>query len=288
MVKGKIYHCLKCNGTVVVEYDGGAMLTQVGENNIYQYYHLEDKYGSNKGANPNSEGVYIHEEAICEECVDKSRVLGETFLSSLEEIKRIPKLLRVKEKIHKIFSSNLDNINADWVISIDSLAFNKTLKEKNFMAKTVPRKRQNIIDNYLISIGDQLISKVLVLPDVDEYITKTASEADKIFAGHFLIIKDTVEKYDNQFYTAKDVSSQENLNDYICTEQTTRIPVSSTPKRLHYYGTSINVDAIAELKNRIQTIADINNFVEDKDYVRSIARGLRDILLKELENNKLI
>ncbi|MBE7549239.1 MAG: hypothetical protein HS127_19605 [Planctomycetia bacterium] len=35
-IRGKMYHCLKCSEIVKVEYKGGACLTQIGDNRLYE------------------------------------------------------------------------------------------------------------------------------------------------------------------------------------------------------------------------------------------------------------
>lgn len=74
-IRGNIYHCLKCPEIVTVEYEGGACLTQIGDNRVCAQMALMQRYGQPK-ANPDSEGYFLHEEAICEPCFKKRYMKG--------------------------------------------------------------------------------------------------------------------------------------------------------------------------------------------------------------------
>ncbi len=66
-VPGKLYHCVKCNEEIKIECEGGACLTQIGDNRVYEQITLTQRYGQ-PAANPDSEGYYLHDEVICEPC----------------------------------------------------------------------------------------------------------------------------------------------------------------------------------------------------------------------------
>ena len=36
LLRGKMYHCAGCSLTVPTEYEGGPMLTQIGDMNVYE------------------------------------------------------------------------------------------------------------------------------------------------------------------------------------------------------------------------------------------------------------
>ncbi|WKZ16287.1 MAG: hypothetical protein QY317_03070 [Candidatus Jettenia caeni] len=70
-IRGKIYHCLKCPESITIEYEGGARLTQIGDNRVYEQMALTQRYGQ-PSANPEREGYYLHKEAMCETCFKNS------------------------------------------------------------------------------------------------------------------------------------------------------------------------------------------------------------------------
>ena len=248
-IRGKIYHCLKCTEIITVKYEGGACLTQIGDNRIYEQTAQTKKYGQ-PTANPDSEGWYLHDEIICKTCFQKRYMKGGQYDVAMNMEALCNRLMGIKdthaENVGKATESAFDN----WLMNIspgnlrklNTSAFDKTIGLKIFKLRY---KRKDLIEQFVSGAKDAIITFIYRQVDGDtclqDAIRQYASEARPIIDSIRKLLAGLKGKFffKGKIFMVRRINQPENLNDYVRYEMTTRSPVASTPDITVFYQTNI-------------------------------------------------
>ena len=211
-IRGKIYHCLKCPEIIKVEYEGGACLTQIGDDRGYEQMALTQRYGQ-PTANPDAEGYYLHDEVICEACFKKRYMKGGQHNIAMNMEDLCNRLSEIKDKhaenvgkaAESAFNNWLENISPGNFREINTSAFDKTIGLKIF---TLRGKRRDLIGQFVSSAKDSIISfiydQVNSNTHLRDVIKQYASEAQPIIESLAQGLNRTIcfqrQRFNNFFY----------------------------------------------------------------------------------------
>ncbi|KXK32965.1 MAG: hypothetical protein UZ01_00387 [Candidatus Brocadia sinica] len=252
-IRGKIYHCLKCPEIIKVEYEGGACLTQIGDDRVYEQMALTQRYGQ-PTANPDVEGYYLHDEVICETCFKERYIKGGQYEVAMHMEALCNRLSGIKDKhaenirkaTESAFNNWLENISPGNFREINTSAFDKTIGLKIF---TLRGKRRDLIGQFVSSAKDSIIffiyNQVNSDTSLQEVIGQYALEIQPVIEN----IKKLLADLKGKIFMAHRINKPENLNDYVRYEMTTRTPVESTPDTTVFYATDINKHEITGFLN---------------------------------------
>ncbi|WP_347275453.1 hypothetical protein [Candidatus Kuenenia sp.] len=258
-IRGNMYHCLKCSEIVKVEYEGGACLTQIGDNRIYKQTALTKRYGQ-PTANPDAEGYYLHNEIFCEPCFKKRYMKGGQYDVAMNMGALCNRLLGIKDKhtenigkaTESAFNNWLENVSPGNLREINTPAFDKTIGLKIFKLRN---KRKDLIEQFVSSAKDSIITIIYNLVNRDPYlqdaIRQYASEAQPIIDSIRKLLLNLKGKFflKGKIFRVRSINQPENLNDYVRYEMTTRSPVASTPDITVFYQTNMRKKDITGFLN---------------------------------------
>lgn len=258
-IQGNMYHCLKCSEIVTVEYEGGACLTQIGDNRIYEQTALTKRY-SQPTANPDAEGYYLHNEIICEPCFKKRYMKDGQYDVAMNMETLCNRLLEIKDKhtvnvgkaAESAFDNWLENISPSNLREIDTSAFDKTIGLKIFKLRN---KRKYLIEQFVSSAKDSIITfihnQINRDPCLQDAIRQYASEAQPIIDSIRRLLANLKRKFflKGEIFRVRRINQPENLNDYVRYEMTTRSPVASTPDITVFYQTNMRKKDITGFLN---------------------------------------
>lgn len=277
---GKMYHCLNCNSITKVNYEGGALDTQIGDFSVIFQMDLYQKYGNGK-LNPETQGFYLHEEGYCQKCCEKSIDINES-----ETINKIYGYMDKISEFREVFDKRIENLQQnifeEWLTKVDlayckkispdtyrntmeNRDFEKIKKKliKKFVNKNRPLLEQDIIKELTTKTNELLKSNSVDLSlDLskmeDELVELIKAEIKKLTRSDFLNLDTPVE-----YFHQKNIYDPENLNDYICSEMTVRKPI--IPKQ---YNTLIdgNLNFIAVLFDFIKSYNSFLNMYKINTY----------------------
>ncbi|MBE7547032.1 MAG: hypothetical protein HS127_07860 [Planctomycetia bacterium] len=271
-IRGKMYHCLKCSEIVKVEYKGGACLTQIGDNRLYEQTALTKRYGQ-PTANPNTEGYYLHNEIICEPCFKKRYMKSGQHDVAMNMEALCNRLSGIKDKYAEnvgrateaAFNNWLENISHGNLREISTSAFDKTIGLKIFKLRN---KRKDLVGQFVSSAKDSIIASILNQinsdPCLRDATRQYASEAQPIVDSIRKLLTNLKGKFfhKGEIFRVHRINLPENLNDYVLYEMTTRTPATSTPDITVFYQTNMRKKDITEFLNS----CDSSNQVEmDED-----------------------
>lgn len=240
VIRGKAYHCNSCEKEVKVEYEGGAQLTQIGDEYVKIQKELNSKYNP-KGYNGEGEGYYFHIEGlICQDCFDENhRISGDINLlqenSPMDDISDIIDLY--KDNLDNLIEDILPDILMD--IDLKDLRYLNEKKYDNMVNSDffkVLAKREQFIEDFVFEYSDQInefiMEKIREHEEVLELNHKYREETGKI-KNFLLELNDKVSK---GFFQERDVNEVDILNPYLANDNTTRYPVKSELEYKFYSG----------------------------------------------------
>ena len=67
LVAGKIFVCQKCQKLITIEYEGGALLTQIGDENVMQQSEYS-QHMKQPNSNPDEQGHFLYDIGLCTSC----------------------------------------------------------------------------------------------------------------------------------------------------------------------------------------------------------------------------
>lgn len=242
LIYGKMYHCLNCNSIIKINYEEGALNTQIGDFSVMFQMDLYQKYG-NANLDPETQGFYLHEEGYCQKCCEKSIDINES-----ETINKIYAYMDKISKLRDIFDKRIENLHQkifeEWLTKVDlayckkispdtyrntieNRDFEKIKKKliKKFVNKNRPLLEVDIINELTTKTKELLKSNSVDLSiDLskmeDELVELIKIEIKKLTRSDFLNLDSPVE-----YFHQKNIYDPENLNDYICSEMTVRKPI---------------------------------------------------------------
>jgi hypothetical protein len=257
LVTGKIYQCTNCGNHIQVEYENGAVMTQVSDEVCFQQSEMLDEF-EQPNANPDTDGYYLQEKVTCEECYIKSGFNesdGGRLMALFDEVDKAANLI-VGQVLAKFGNMTQEDMKDIFAIYANRAASEKMTKEdlKDFYAKdaykdldstiTLPSRKQEILNVVLQRLhkwGDCFYRYLpkRIAAELNELSKPRPDAKLKEFALQLKPDHLTV-------FIPKPIWEAENTNPYIQYEHTVRVPLSSTPKQFVYFEGNANLD---EIKN---------------------------------------
>lgn len=231
VIRGKAYHCNTCEKEVKVEYQGGAQLTQIGDEYFQMQQELNKKY-NNEAYEGDKEGYYFHIEGlICQECFDKSfRVKGDSNI--LKEQNHVADIGEIIDTYKEEIDNMVDDILPDILSSIEFENL-RYVNEENYdeavtsKAFQVPSKRAKLIEEFIDEnseeVNDHIITKLRGHRDVMDLNNRYKEEVLEIRRSLLKLHEEMKEG----FFQEHSVNEVDNLNPYLVNENTTKYPVES-------------------------------------------------------------
>ncbi len=262
-VCGKLYHCIKCADTVSVEYEGGVRLTQIGDNRVYEQMALTQRYGQ-PATNPDSEGYYLHEEALCEGCFEKfhnqkgQRKYFEEIMSLCDQLSEIGEIYsdNISKARETAITNWLNNISMDECRKINETVFRNTIGQKIFGLRG---KRKDLIAQFVRDGRDSILSHIDSVIKHDESLQHQMRQYTAEIQPVTECILALTKNLKGNIFLAKRINQPENLNDFVRYELTERTPVPSTPDKTFFYETTLNKKKHRKISKILRTCRSIRN-----------------------------
>lgn len=245
LVRGKKFICNKCGKVTLVEYQGGALMTQIGDIEIMKQEHIAKELGENQNG---ENGYYLYDIGICENCY-KTKI-NKSIQNRCERVDALLQELQENlELLEKTFYENLPKVR-------DIIKWNEMAKELEIDTDSLIDRRENKskkrtpLKTYIHNNADKLtyyiVKKTFEIPEVENftanYLNKKnaiISEIDKLFR------KDSFFRFNNICYYFKDTTKAENLNSHFLADTTIRVPRDDSPSEKFYFEYEINIESIA-------------------------------------------
>lgn len=237
-----MYHCLNCNSIIKINYEGGALNTQIGDFSVIFQMSLYEKYG-NGNLNPETQGFYLHEEGYCQKCCEKSMDINESetinkiyaYMDKISELRDIFDK-RIKTLHQEIFEEWLTKVDLAYCQKISPDTYRNTIENRDFeqikkkLVKKFVNKNRPLIEVDIINELTTKTNELLKSNSVDLYTDLTKMEDELVELIKIEIKKLTRIDFFNldipvEYFHQKNIYESENLNDYICSEMTIRKPI---------------------------------------------------------------
>lgn len=215
LVAGKVYHCKKCGECVQVEYESGAELTQVSDVVIDQQSEMLDEFAQ-PNADPDLEGYYLQEKITCEECyatLSPDNSDAEQLVSLLAEVDAA-----IKQVVDHV-SASLENPTHDDVLELLGKSVFEELSARSMLPARRQRRLTEVFQKWYCL--DKFLSN-RVKAEIEKLPQPLPSVRLKEFAVQLRKKYLTV-------YVQKEIWVAENINPYIQSEHTVRVPTLNTP-----------------------------------------------------------
>ena len=242
-VCGKIYICSECEGHTQVLYDGGAQITQIGDDNIAELLNISEEIGQ-PNTDPDNDGYFLFDIIICSNCYEE---INHETRKTMENIhSRTNHLISERAELVNTLSDDFIEINAN---NIESMDINSVCEIFPDITSEIgdkrdsPKKQKGKINKFVRSDKNKNIVKKAIL----EKIFRKPSTND-IISSYNTQVEDYIEfmsqlNSDVLFYVHKrNIRDSENLNNYIQSPETTRNPSSDTKSMEVFNLNSIEVE----------------------------------------------
>lgn len=240
-LRGKMYHCIKCGTSLVVEYKGGAYDTQIGDASVFEQWFLHKKY-MNESYNPEKDGYYYHVELFCEDCLKSSNHMNEeVILIEKDEIYHPYSLLDLNERFIKTIEPIIADVAQRYVNlftkelckSINQHVYDITVGSESF---SIPDKKPELVDLYVYKAKLYIIQNFYEFLSQDGEYNKKIETYKRRAAPHEAYAKKLIDEGKKQYFYSVDLNASENLNPIICYDLTLRSPEKVVSKCKFYSG----------------------------------------------------
>jgi len=240
MVSGKIYHCTECENCVIINYEGGAQQTFIGDMEIWRQSALSDRYESLlsklKRLICGSYEHYLHEEAICESCYKKKefpdRAIEEfnALFSSLGSISSIiselVEFINARKKV--IIAGYCSSLEFKKVREIDEAAFDEAFGD-------LKKPFRKVVNSFITSAAPSIRSFFLNLIMLDHEVQLAYATATSRVSEHFSAALSMSHLCGKPYYSFTNIYSPENLHYLLMTDQSVRSPETVSDKPIYFY-----------------------------------------------------
>ncbi len=239
-VAGKIYYCLQCKSTTRICFEGGPKFTQIGDLNIFEQMEISQKLGQ-PNSDPDREGYYLYDLVLCEKCYQQYlQKNGEKEKVIQPLVREFYKLINERHLLIKSLVPEINDMVAKQIHSFTIEELDKLLEErfdKDFGDKyALPGKKKGKFNQlYTQSIRHKAIPYFLKKALADEKIDKAVSSYLKMVETAWLEPTQQFRDEVVQTYIPFAISSAENLNNYVYSEATVRVPDATTPDLTFYH-----------------------------------------------------
>lgn len=251
-ISGKRFLCVNCEWTILVEFDGGALMTQIGDHNILAQVEQYKKLDMQPNPDPMKNGFYLYDRTLCPNCYAEYKRNNALFVEENE------KLLEIINELSQQKDVELKSIKSDvdFDRTIDKLINEISIREIDniigFSSLSSLDKHQTVLKNIkhlkkIIKEKRGLIDEKFAKYCLDScMIHERVKQFNKLVAGD-----DLLSKYQGKriIFIPKQIKQPENLNNYVQTDYTVRTPKSDTPSMSVYYKYEIELQ---EIRYRLQ------------------------------------
>lgn len=239
IVSGKTFICQICENSLRVEYEGGPLMTQIGDFEVMQQQDIARELGDQN----ENDGFYLYDFGICASCYEKEvdKSLKE---KSVQINELLTKLNNLSALLEEAFVKTLPKVES-------SITWNKIVEDFNLADDILVDNRQNkgkrntplkkFIRNYSDDLESYIIKKVLKTPEL-ESLVKHYKEQFKLIMSNI----DKLIKKNNLLYFGKMTNDAENLNPYILTDTSVRTPIDESPSEMFYYKSQLDIELVRE------------------------------------------
>ena len=107
-------------------YRGGARDTQVGDEVIFELDDFNDTHGQ-PNKTPEHDGYYLHDEIVCDKCIDKVKDCSEKIKVFRKSFKSTDVLMNFSEKYEDFIEEKAKKIIDNWVnrLNLNDIRFDK-------------------------------------------------------------------------------------------------------------------------------------------------------------------
>lgn len=253
LVVGKVYHCAECGSSLQVEYEGGAVMTQVSDMVIEEQSGLLDEFNQ-PNCSPEVDGYYLQEIIVCEKCFVKKEYDGTHASHMMELLSDVDKV--ADDLIGQVRASCEYPTLEDLKDFIGVEIFND-LSSKSMLPARKKRKLNETFQSW--HCADEFLAR-LITREIQKLPKPLPDVPLKKFAAQLSEENLTV-------FTPKEVWVAENTNPFIQSEHTIRIPTSTTPKMVVYIEGVIDVKFFKSCK-LLGTKALLDLFDDDRPKLR--------------------
>ena len=244
VVGGKTFICRECGHRVSVDYKSGAMMTQIGDFEVMRQQEIAEEL--NEQQKPDERGFYIYDFGLCTSCYEKTALKPQRVRNN--------KLNELFEQLDILHASSTEDINIAFTEALEQVKKNLT---RDDISNAVGGLDDNILEDNRQHKGKRKSPMKSFVhtnsEELERYILKKVWKIDKI--------KLTVEQYKEAsnkildemmkhlekskvYYLSKRVDTSENLNEFIVTDTSIRVPVEGSSSETYYYEMEINFGAV--------------------------------------------
>lgn len=243
LVAGKIFRCTECQKAVQVEYEGGALVTQIGDMAVSRQLEYSEQLGQ-PSADPYKEGFYLYDFGVCGSCYEN--------LASAEDRERYGQIFHLISTIEAERSQAIEAVSDVAADAIKSVALGLTLLDISKAIDspvdarlgdkhaTVGKKRRQItgfVQDYSNRIQPYILEKAFadgpIRQIVEQYREETTSSISQLSS--------LLDVTQGKSFLQKHTNATESLNDYIISRYMVRYPVDDAIDEVFYYAVRYDV-----------------------------------------------
>ena len=243
VVGGKTFICQECGHRVSVDYEGGAMMTQIGDFEVMRQQEIAEEL--NEQQSLDERGFYLYDFGVCQSC----------YRSVDEETRaRSDKFNELYRSVDSLYRSAYAKVDDNFIKSLEQLASILTWNDISEMAGGVSREElidtrqhkgkrksplKQFIHNYSEKVEHAITRRILKMPEIDAVLSQYQEQSQKIFKEMRELLNP-----DNLAYFSKMTDEMENLNEYIVTDTSVRKPVTGSVSEPFYYPIEVSYGAL--------------------------------------------
>ena len=244
VVGGKTFICYECGHRVSVDYEGGAMMTQIGDLEVIRQQEIAEEL--NEQQIPDERGFYLYDFGLCASCYEKT-----ISKSAKEQNNKLNELFR---QLDVLYTSSTEDINISFTEALKQIRKNLT---KGDISKAVGGLDDDILEDNRLHKGKRKSPMKSFIhtnsEELERYILKKVWKTDKIkmAAEQYKEASDKILdemlkhlKKNKVYYLRKRVDASENLNEFIITDTSVRVPIEGSSSEAYYYEMEINFVAV--------------------------------------------
>jgi len=292
LVTGKIFLCQNCEAKIQIEYEGGAILTQVGDKNVSQQIEYSKKFGQPHD-DPEEDGFYLYDEdedfylydfGICSKCYfetvfSKNKIREESNQKIIEGYQRIfneknKTLESLVDSIGKCIEKRISNFEIREMDKLIGETFDPDFGDKHALLSKKKRKLNKMFQEIRDKVKAYFISSVLN----DELLGSSINSFNKSSLEKWADLVGSDRRKELSVFIPFDISQPENLNDYIQTENTVRRPIEETSKLDFYHQQDVSLNKLEE--NIVIKPKDIEEMINPDFILKSFKNRIEKMIIK--------
>lgn len=228
LIRGKTLICTNCDFTLPIEYEGGAQATQIGDLNVWEQREINKKHMP-ADYNPDKYGYYFFVEAICGDCLqarldDKTVAYDKNTSPPFDDVEHIVYRLSeaIEEDLEKAAAKYAKLFNADYCRQLAPEVYEKTIGQKYFK---LTNKKWTLAEQYIDQAKNNIIEDFKKYLAASEVMKEYVEVYQEVYAEYEAELKELMEGGKTKYYQQLDLTGAENLNPYICYDQTVRTQI---------------------------------------------------------------